>query len=221
MGKATFTLTIPSIGYKKSLTILIKDENGIIGSNDKAITYTQNENGEITWSENTTEDIKKIGEAMLLTNYGKTQFDKWMNTKTRVYLEVNYKKYRKREGYAKTIAKKIKGKYLNADGQYIKIDVTFYDKVIREEINNTGKRFDGATLGEAYGANGCHEVEHNNPTQIALDDEIEIEEEQDPKLNKPLNAEVNYRREYHSKFPNKGKKDWEKSYKNLGYYGID
>lgn len=219
MGKTIFTLTVPSIGYKKSITLLIKDENGIIGSNDKAITYTQNEKGEITWSENTTEDIKKIGEAMLLTNYGKTQFDKWMNTKTRVYLEVNYKQYN--SAYARTKAKKIKGKLLNADGQYIKIIVIFYDKVIRKEIERTGKRFDKATIEETYGAQGCHEVAHNDVTQIVLDEQIEKEEKQDPKQNLPLNSEVNYRREYHKKFPNKGKKDWEKPYKELGYHGIN
>ena len=109
----------------------------------------------------------------------------------------------------------------NEDGQYLEINVVFYDKSIKKEIKRKKYRFYGATIEEVYGANGCHEVFHNDISQIALDEEEPTEEKQDPKLNKPLNSEINYRREYHKKFPNKGKKDWEKVYKNLKYYGLN
>ncbi len=48
----------------------------IPGTDGKSISYTKNEKGEITWSSNTSNKFKQLGNAMLQTTKGKAQLDK-------------------------------------------------------------------------------------------------------------------------------------------------
>jgi len=191
----------------------------IIGNDGEKVTYSKNSDGSVTWSANASADTQKIGNAMMKTAYGTSQFKKWDKSNTEVSIEIN-KTSKSRKAHAKTKPQKSKGKFLlNKDGQYKKIKVVFYDKAIDKALGD-GKRYDGASKEEALGSIGSHEVDHNDPDQIVLDKTTNGDEKkQSPRDNKPINSEVDFRREYHKKYPNSGKIDWEMPYKNRGYEG--
>ncbi|MDR0227862.1 MAG: hypothetical protein LBI72_02195 [Flavobacteriaceae bacterium] len=62
----------------------------IPGTDDKAISYSRNEKGEVTWSSNTSDKMKEVGNAMLKTVKGTEQLNKAINSKdVRVDVVVN------------------------------------------------------------------------------------------------------------------------------------
>ncbi len=192
--------------------IVGKDKN----VNNGRATYVKNSDGTITWI-NATNETQRIGNSMLTTTYGTRQFNKWMASPTKVNLK--YKKGFKNGAHAKTKPKSVRGKLLDNNSLYFEVDVVFYEKAIENALSD-GRRYDGATKDEAEGSIGSHEVDHIDPEQIELDKATNTDEEmQSPSKNKPFNSEVKFRREYHKKHPNKGKKNWEEPYKKRGYEG--
>jgi hypothetical protein len=185
----------------------------IRGNDNKPVTYEWKE-GKIQWSNNATYDIKKIGESMLKTKVGEQSFNRCQNSKTNVFLKMDYTSDPK-DRTADTDPGLFKRK--NKDGQYKNITVTFYDKNIKSATKATyGLRWVKSSYEEDLGAIGCHEEQHNDPEQIKLDKKVKNERIQDPILNKPINIEVQFRKEYRDKFKIEGD-DWKENYKKYGY----
>ncbi len=187
----------------------------VVGSDGNKVSYTKNQDGSITWSANATSDIVKIGNAMLNTPFGESSFNKWINANTIVHIRVDYEN-EPNDRYAETTPH---GSTLNENGQYKEIDVVIFSKKIESIIKEgSGNRFEGATYDEALGAISTHEVYHNDPEQISLDLKIP-ERFQKTSKNKPINSEINFRREYRKKNGINGD-DWENPYYKRGYKGL-
>ena len=223
--KADYYYPISSYTYTLNNPIRYVDPDGeiVVGVDGKAVTYKRLEDGSIEWSKNATTDIIQIGNAMLTTNFGEESFNLWQNSETQVYLNLN-EEDDPEDRYADTEPergrngreKKTKG------GQFEKIKVTIYKKAIeRGRQKGSRERFENASYEEVLGTVATHEVYHNDRDQIKLDRRQRNELQQDPKKNKPLNAEINFRAEYHKKNPNQPNADsWEKAYTQRGYTGL-
>ena len=77
--------TLDSYGYVCNNPINLIDPTGmsaewIPGTNDKAISYSRNEKGEIVWSPNTSDKFIEVGNAMLKTEKGTEQLNKAINS---------------------------------------------------------------------------------------------------------------------------------------------
>lgn len=198
------------------------DGNIVVGADGKEVTYTKDANGGIVWSPNATADIIEVGNAMLTTKYGEEAFNKWQNSKTVVRIIID-KNAEPTGDYAETILTKDENgnRIMNEDGQYAEIEVVFN----KNKILNPTKRFKDAGYEEVLGAVGTHEVYHNDPEQIKLDEseEYNSEQHQPANQNKPINAEINFREEYRNK-NNIKDNSWKEKYKDLNkdnYKGLD
>lgn len=203
------------------------DVKGVIGSDGKPVTYERGEDGVIKWSENATPDIIEIGNAMLTTDFGEKAFNKWQDSDTRIHIVID-RDTENSEDLARTIPRNLASDGLgkqNSDGQYEgDVDVIFYNnKIEADRSEGSGKRFEGGSREEVIGAVGTHEVYHNEKKQI-LQDFLQPEEtEQKPSKNLPINAEINFRKEYNQKNPRSNPKfeDNLKMYIEKGYKGLD
>lgn len=197
--------------------LVFRDDDGriVVGTDGKPVTYSRDDKGGIVWSANTSPDIQKIGNAMLETPTGEASFKRWQDSKTNVNLSINYR--HKSDSYATTYPSSDGA--LNSEKQYESIDVIFYDKEIQKaRKEGSGQRYENADENEVYGAVGSHEEGHNNAVQIPLDQVETNELKQDPKKNIPFNQEIQFRNEYHEKYPDKPNKDtWQKPYQDKGY----
>jgi len=166
---------------------------------------------------------------MLSTEFGEASFNKWNNSKTKITIVID-KETQPIDKMADTDPE-MGGNgmpILNEDDQYKSAKVTFYKKTIdSDRQEGSGKRMEGASFEEALGAAATHEVYHNDPDQIFLDqqssDNEENELQQKPNKNLPINAEVNFRKEYQEKNPT-DKKACEKGmkiYEDRGYKGLN
>lgn len=88
-----FKLYSPISPYVFSLNnpIIFTDEQGnyVIGSDGKAVTYTKGKEGQIIWSSNATDDVKRIGEALFKTRTGSQIFESMQNTKYGINLKMS------------------------------------------------------------------------------------------------------------------------------------
>ena len=87
------------------------------------------------------------------------------------------------------------------NGQFKAITVTFYKKSIETALTDNLERFNNASYEEALGTVATREPYHNDPDQIKLDKKQPKELKQNRAANKPINAEINFRLEYHKKNP--------------------
>jgi len=202
-------------GLNNAINFYDKDGNIVVGSDNQAVTYKRNDDGTITWSSNATDDIIKVGNSMLATKSGEIAFNKWQSAETKVHIQIDYETMPKGRT-AETIPYE---STLNSDGQYKEIKVVFYDKKIKAEMATPNNRWYGAGYEEALGAIGTHEVYHNDKEQIQLDLHSISEISQDPIKNKPINAEINYREQYHYKNNIPGI-EWKEPYLKNGYDGL-
>ena len=221
---------ISPYSYALNNPILFTDTDGnvVIGSDGKPVTYEKGKDGVVTWSANATQDIIEVGNAMLSTDFGEKAFNKWQNSKTQIHITID-RETENTVDLARTTPRVVNpddglGEQ-NSDGQYEgDVDVVFYSKKIdADRAEGSGKRFEGASLEEAYGATGTHEVYHNEEKQIKQDFLTEIETEQNPSKNLPINSEVNFRKEYQDKHPDQKSKTEKgmKIYEQKGYKGLD
>ena len=78
-----------------------------------------------------------------------------------------------------------------------------------------------ASKEETIGAVATHERFHNDKEQIKLDKKTPGDLNQDATKNKPINAEVILRTEYHQKNPGqKNAATWKVAYDKRGYKGL-
>lgn len=196
----------------------------IKGTDGQAVSYTKNIDGSVTWSENASNDVQEIGNAMLSTEKGTEDLKGWMDSKTEVTIEIDRTTDASdTDALAMTTpTEDEKGnKKLNSDGQYEAIAMLLsLKKAIETDIKEgSGSRFEGATKEEVVGATGSHEKGHNDPEQIKLDEKKPNEKKQDPSKNIPFNNEVKFRRQYNEKNTKSGNPNWEEPYKERGYNG--
>jgi hypothetical protein len=79
--------------YTANNPIRFIDPNGediwIPGTDGNPIDYSVNEKNEIVWSPNTSEDIQRLGNAMLKTEIGKEAFDNMKNSDIKTNIEIS------------------------------------------------------------------------------------------------------------------------------------
>lgn len=137
----------------------------IPGSDGKAVTYTKDDQGNVTWSNNATDDTKRVGNAMLYTETGTQQLDAMINSDVKITVEVSSETRTNNEGdpvrgiTAYTDYKK------DADGNYdVKAaTVTIYEGSIKEDRkNNSESNYYKAlnTEDKAIAATAGHEAHH-------------------------------------------------------------
>lgn len=192
--------------------------------NEKTSELHECEYGAIKWSDNATPDIQEVGNVMLTTPTGEEAFKKWQTAKTEVTIIMDRQREptdRLAETVAETDDEQVA--IMNEDKQYKAVTVTFFEKSInKNREKGSGKRFEGGSYEEILGAVGTHEVFHNEPKQIKLDEKVYPETDQNPGKNLPINAEVDFRKEYQEKHPEE-KANTEKGmkmYEQRGYFGL-
>lgn len=83
--------TLSPYTYCANNPIMMVDPDGkrILGIDNKAIGYTKNNDGSITWTSNTTDDVKLLGSIMLQTKVGTFFFDAMKNAKHNITIEID------------------------------------------------------------------------------------------------------------------------------------
>ena len=74
--------------YCANNPIKLVDPNGeeVVGTDGKAVSYSYDNKGNVVWSNNASDDTKRIGNAMLQTETGKEQLDFLIGSKTNTVL---------------------------------------------------------------------------------------------------------------------------------------
>ena len=166
----------------------------IEGKDGKPVTYDK----EKGWSENATDDVKKLGNAMLKTQKGTKALGKLMDSKTKIEVKVDEKRSgKKMNASAYTEPKKgMDGKALkDKDGNYTSVKMVFFTKDFNEEPS----RYSDASLDEFLNASGVHETRHaTDKEQIARDEECPncMNSTEVPTLNDEYDARAEYRAKY-------------------------
>jgi RHS repeat-associated protein len=146
----------------------------IAGTDGKKVTYTKDNQGNVTWSKNASADVKRVGNDLLLTKTGTSQLNKLISSDIKVKIsispEANITKVTGGTSY--TYGGTIQGNasnsdnhgiYINKDGTYgIKeASITIYAGTIAEGIKaGSGLKHEGLTMDEAIGATAGHEIVH-------------------------------------------------------------
>ena len=83
-------LSLSPYVYCANNPVKLVDPNGeeIVGTDGKAVTYSYDEQGKVVWSKNASDDIKRIGNAMLQTETGKEQLDKAISSQTKITFQI-------------------------------------------------------------------------------------------------------------------------------------
>ena len=151
------------------------DGRELVDPNGKHVSVRFNKNGTLTFSKNATADIKRIANALNLTDAGKAQLKQAIGSDIKVKMNISQdaKIEKKEEGstsytYGGTIQGNMNesdnyGKKVNADGNYgIKeASITIYEGTIKEGIKDgSGLKHEGLTMEQAIGAVAGHEIVH-------------------------------------------------------------
>jgi RHS repeat-associated protein len=211
--------------YVAGNPVMLVDPDGrtVVGTDGEAVTYTKDDKGNVTWSENASDDTKEIGNAMLKTDAGEEAFNKMQKQDTKFTLEINRTDFSSNGQLGQTFPDKDEnGDYKMYKGEYESVKIVVYEKNVNlDRAEGSGKRFEGAGWEESLGAVGTHEVYHSDWRQIDLDNKTPTEENQNPRRNLPINKELTYRRQYQATHPDaleKCKKGM-KIYDEKGYKG--
>jgi len=151
------------------------DGRELVDPNGKHVSVHFNKNGTLTFSKNATADMKRIANALNLTDAGRGQLKSAMGSDIKVKMNISQetKTETKADGstgytYGGTIQGNMKesdnyGKKVNADGTYgIKeASITIYEGTIKEGIKEgSGLKHEGLTMEQAIGAVAGHEIVH-------------------------------------------------------------
>ncbi len=137
------------------------DTNGkwIKGSNGKRIKLNKKDR---VWSKNTSEDIQRIGDAMMMTEHGMQKLDDMLNSPFPISLQLNKTDIIKYDngdvklgGTTPWLIRDKKGKAID----FKRVEIVIYLKAIQEYGSNDS-RYKGLSEDEIIGANAVHESTH-------------------------------------------------------------
>lgn len=150
------------------------DGRELVDPNGKHVSVRFNKNGTLTFSKNATADMKRIANALNLTDAGRAQLKSAIGSDIKVKMNISQDtKIEKVDGgtsytYGGTIQGNMNekdnyGRKVNADGTYgIKeATITVYEGTIKEGIKEgSGLKHEGLTMEQAIGAVAGHEIVH-------------------------------------------------------------
>lgn len=151
------------------------DGREIVDPKGNRVTYSVNRDGSLKWSKNATADIKRIGNALNLTETGRSQLSKVDKSDILVKMNISPKDFVEttKDGKISRTYGDTKqgndnesdnyGAKVNSDGTFgIKeATITIYEGSINENIKEgTGSRIEGLTTEQAIGSTAGHEIVH-------------------------------------------------------------
>lgn len=184
----------------------------IPGSDGKAVTYTKDDKGTVTWSNNATADTKEVGNAMLKTETGTQQLNNMINADQKISITVSDEvKISPSETGGTDLTyggTKINSHKENADGTYSATDVsvTIYkgtiETVTKQDGQLSGKAGEIQKMGVegGVGAVASHESVHaTDPTNINQNLQNQLKGGKNNIEATPNKVEKQYTQEYKSK----------------------
>ena len=150
------------------------DGRELVDPNGKHVSVRFNKNGTLTFSKNATADMKRIANALNLTDAGRTQLKTAMGSDIKVKMNISSETVteKKAGGTGITYGETAQGNYnekdnygrkVNADGTYgIKVaTITIYEGSIGQSTKEgSGREHEGLTMEQAIGAVAGHEIVH-------------------------------------------------------------
>lgn len=149
------------------------DGMDVVDPNGKHVRITHNKNGTLSFGKNATADIKRIANALNMTDAGKGQLKKLEQSSINVKLNISAesKIEKKDDGTHYTYGETVQGNYnskdnygkkVNADGTYgIKeASITIYEGTITADATTKDPKHPGLTTDQAIGAVAGHEIGH-------------------------------------------------------------
>jgi RHS repeat-associated protein len=150
----------------------------IVGTDGKKVTYKVNKDGAVEWSKNASQDVQRVGNAMLKTETGKSRLDAMIKSETKIKIEISSEtkvksvkqedgtfKYIYRNGETIPDAKGVrstddhsgKGKKY----ELLSAKIVIYEGSVKEMINpECNAQVSGLSLDEGIGSVGVHESVH-------------------------------------------------------------
>jgi hypothetical protein len=188
------------------------DGTTVIGADGKPVTYDKDKEGNINWSENATDDIKKLGGAMLMTDMGTSALNDMIAMDTELTLKIDAGEG-DGGGYAQTDALKDENgnPVLTENGTLKAATITVYEGALKKDQAEGNQKYSDATTNEFFNATGVHEREHLKPGQIQKDYNYTAKSYKDYITNQeggPLTAEYLARKQYRSIYG--GSDDWKR-----------
>ncbi len=107
--------------------IIFKDENGeyVEGIDGKPVTYTRTKDGQIKWSSNVTDDIKRVCTAMLKTRTGEQVFKDMQKTSYAIGIKISTDYNPSKLGYASKLTQW--NKKTNKVDKVFRVDIVLYE----------------------------------------------------------------------------------------------
>jgi hypothetical protein len=186
--------------YGENNPIKNTDPDGmeIVGTDGKAVTYSVNKNGTVSWSKNASADVKTYGNALLSVG-SKGSLDAVIHNdiKTSIVISSADNENSTSATYGNTTqgdnnAGDNYGKVANSDGTYGIKDatITIYTGSIDNAIKDgSGSKLEGLTQTQAIGAVATHENVHaSDKKEISKDVKYELNHNNSPRPDKEVKA---------------------------------
>ena len=159
---------ISPFAFAANNPIMFTDHKGayVEGSDGKKVTYKMLAGGKIQWSANATDDVKRVGEAMLKTKTGTKVFKQMQVAKYPIKIIIDEKSTDKMDRFAETDPTFTKDRKT-----LVKATITFYMKTINDFVDNPQKeekmdaqskqmKDNNFSVEDIIGVNGSHEGTH-------------------------------------------------------------
>jgi RHS repeat-associated protein len=146
----------------------------IIGTDGKKVSYKKDKQGNVTWSNNASADVKRVGNDLLSTKTGTSQLDKLINSDIKVKVSISEEANIKKTSDGKlnytyggtrqgnTNEGDNNGIFIDKDGKYAikEASIVIYEGTITEDAKTSNPKHAGLTTDEAIGAVAGHEIVH-------------------------------------------------------------